>query len=141
MWKRFYLKPFEAFVGLFVIVNGILTLTPWGTGSAVKDNLWNLLGYGGIIIPIFQIVAGFAKVIGIAINRSNIEAFGLILVTSMFAIRAITLVSDGNISPGDVNSEVIAIGIVVSNLIRLTQVTNSHKYVVTEEGIAELPKP
>lgn len=132
MWKRFYLKPFEAFVGLFVIVNGALTLMPGGTGSAVKDNLWNLLGFGGMLVPMAQIAAGVLKIIGIAINKSNLEAAGLVMVTSIFAIRAITLVSDGVVTAADVNNEVIAIGIIVSNIIRLSQVLNGHRYLVAE---------
>ena len=139
MWKRFYLKPFEAFVGLYVIVNGVLTIAPWGTGSSVKDNLWNILGVSGILIPIFQMVAGALKILGLAINKSNIEAAGLIMVTSMFMIRAITLLADGDVTPGDINAEVICMGIVVSNLIRLSQVLNGHKYIVTELEVMKRP--
>jgi hypothetical protein len=136
MWKRFYFKPFEAFIGLFVIVNGWLTLFPMAEGgSVVKDNLWNLMGYGGIAIPIFQIVAGVLKITGIALNRANIEAAGLILVTAMFFIRAIGLVADGEVSNSDLNNLVIAFGIIVSNIIRISQVSNHHGYIVTETRI------
>lgn len=135
MWRRFYLKPFEAFVGLFVIINGVLTLTPWGTGSAVKDNLWNLLGVPGIAIPVFEIVAGLAKLIGIAWNKANIEAAGLIMVATIFFIRAIVLISDGDISPGDINSEVIALGIIISNIVRLTQITSGKHIVIADRRV------
>jgi hypothetical protein len=136
MWKRFYFKPFEGFIGLFVIVNGWLTLFPVAEGgSAVKDNLWNLMGYGGIAIPIFQIVAGLLKVVGIAINKANLEAAGLILVTAMFGIRAISLVSDGDVTNSDINNLVIAVGIMASNIIRITQVSNNHGFIITERKI------
>ncbi len=130
--KRFYLKPFEAFIGLFVIVNGILTLMPGGTGSSVKENLWNLLGVGGMILPYFQIAAGSFKIVGIAIGKSNIEAAGLVMVTCMFIIRAIMLVADGDISAADINNEVIAMGIIVSNVIRFIQIINGKKYMLAE---------
>ncbi len=134
MWKRFYFKPFEAFVGIFVIINGLLTIHPIAEGgSIVKDNLWNLMGYTGIAIPIFQVFAGLLKTIGIAINKSNIEAAGLIMVGSIFLIRMIGLVADGDITNSDVNNLTIAVGVVVCNIIRLSQVLNHHKYVVTEE--------
>jgi hypothetical protein len=132
MWKRLYLKPFEAFVGLFVIVNGLLTISPIGTGSSVKDNLWNLLGYTGIVVPIFQIVAGIAKIIGLAFSKSNLECSGLIMVTTIFFIRAISLSMDAQITSADINSLTICVGIIVSNTIRILQITNSHKYVITE---------
>ena len=129
MWMRFYLKPFEAFVGVFVIVNGILTLFP---GSVVGTNLWNLLGSVGIVIPVLQIIAGAMKITGIALNRSNIEASGLIIVSCLFAVRAITLCLDGDITLADINNVTIAVGIIVSNFVRLTQVLNGHKYIVAE---------
>lgn len=101
-------------------------------GSIVKDNLWNLVGVGGIAFPIFQILAGLSKIVGIARNKSNIEAFGLIMVASLFMIRAITLVTDGDVTLSDINNVTIAIGIIVSNLVRLSQLLNGHKYLVTE---------
>lgn len=141
MWKRFYLKPFEAFVGVFVIVNGLLTLFPVAEGgSVVKDNLWNIMGVPGLIIPWFQIAAGALKITGIAIQKSNLEAAGLIMVTAMFMIRGIGLTADGVITNSDINNIVIATGIVVSNIVRLSQVLNNHRYIVTEENISAIFK-
>ncbi len=136
MWRRFYLKPFEAFVGIFVIVNGILTMFP---GSVVRDNLWNLIGIVGPAVPIFQIIAGTFKIAGIALNKSNIEASGLIMVSSLFLIRALALGADGDITLSDMNNITIAIGIITSNLIRLSQLLNGHKYLVTELSNAKRP--
>jgi hypothetical protein len=103
----------------------------------VKENLWALLGFGGLVIPFTQIFAGLAKIIGIAIGKSNIEAAGLIMVASLFCIRGVMLLIDGDISAADINNEVIAIGIIVSNLIRLTQIICGKKYLIAQLGLPE----
>jgi hypothetical protein len=140
MWRRFWFKPFEAFVGIFVIINGLLTMFPIAEGgSAVKDNLWNLLGYTGIAIPFFQLLAGTLKIVGIALSKANLEASGLIMVGSIFLIRGLSLVTDGDITNSDINNVVIAVGIVICNIIRLSQVTNNHKYIVNEQILTQRP--
>ena len=103
----------------------------------MKENLWALLGFGGMLIPIAQIFAGFAKIIGIALAKSNIEAAGLIMVASLFSIRAVMLIIDGDIGAADINNEVIATGIIVSNVIRLMQIVNGRKFLLAGLCVAE----
>lgn len=121
MWKRLLAIPYESCIGIFVIINGVLTLFP----SAVKESLWNLVGYPGLVVPFMQIAAGGIKLTGIAKNKSNIEACGLIMVMSMFLIRAISLLADGNITLSDINSCSIAVLIAISNTVRLIQIVKN----------------
>jgi len=112
-------RAFESGVGIFVIVNGILTFLPQ---SAVRQGLENIVGFGSFVVPALQILAGSLKLSGIASNMGNVEAAGLILVGSMFAVRIFMLCSDGIITAQDINSITIAILIIACNIIRLKQI-------------------
>jgi len=113
-------------IGIYVIFNGIITFSP---DSVARNALWNIVGSSSIIIPIWQILSGLSKLVGVAINKANIEAFGLISVSSMFIIRAIALLSDNDITLQDINSVAICTLIVASNIIRLSQILFDFKFV------------
>ena len=129
MWKRIYLSAFEASVGVFVIINGLLTLSP---DSAIKQSLWNIMGFSSVIIPWSQVIAGTMKLIGILYGKSNLEVAGLISVAAMFTIRAIGLVADGEVSLTDLNSLTICAGIIASNLIRIAQIITNVQIVAVK---------
>lgn len=134
MWRRFYVKPFEAGVGVYVIINGVLTMF---SNSIVRDELWNLLGVAGFLIPVFQILAGSAKLVGMAINKANWEAAGLIMVAAMFFIRALLwgagLFTNGPETLAEINSLTVALLIVAANIVRLTQIFNGYVTVYAQK--------
>jgi hypothetical protein len=119
MWKRLYVKTFESGVGVYVIANAILTFFP---GSSVREGLFVLVGYPGAAVPVFQIFAGLLKLTGLIAGKANLEASGLVMVGSIFIIRAITLMTDGAITLSDINSVIIAVLIVICNSIRVIQI-------------------
>ncbi len=106
-------------MGLFVIVNGILTFSP---DSAVRENIENVIGYGSFVVPTAQILAGAIKLAGIGANKGNLEASGLIMVAMMFFIRIFMLCADGDISLQDINSITIAVLIIFCNIIRIRKI-------------------
>jgi hypothetical protein len=123
-WARLYFKPFEVAIGVYVILNGIMTFSG---ESAAKESLWNIIGTPSVLIPIWQIISGIAKILGIAINKANLEVFGLISVASMFLIRAIALVADGDITLQDVNAVSISMLIIICNATRISQILLDYK--------------
>ena len=112
-------RAFETGVGIFVIVNGILTFLPQ---SSVRQGLENVVGYGSVAVPVLQILSGSFKLFGIGANKGNVEAAGLIMVGSMFAVRIFMLCSDGIITAQDINSITIAVLIIACNIVRLSQI-------------------
>ncbi len=129
--ERYLVRPFESAVGLFVIMNGILTFTP---ESVVRQNLENIIGYGSIAVPMVQILAGLLKIFGIGANMGNLEAAGLLTVASMFSIRIFMLVADGDITVQDINSITIALLIILCNTVRVGQILRNVKTLSYREG-------
>ena len=116
---RLLARTVEAGVGVFVIVNGILTFSP---ESSVRANIENVIGYGSFVVPTAQILSGGLKLFGIAANKGNCEAAGLIMVAMMFFIRIFMLCADGEVSLQDWNSITIAVLIIFCNIIRLRKI-------------------
>lgn len=122
--RNYYLYPFEAGIGVFVILNALLTFFP---DSAVAVNLWNYVGPLYVLLVAVQAFAGVIKLIGLGFSKANLEAAGLIIVSGMFLIRALTLITDGDITLTDINSVFYSSIIIVCNLVRLNQILRNQK--------------
>jgi hypothetical protein len=125
--KNFLVKPFEASVGIFVIMNAILTFFP---ESTVIQILTYQFGTAAFILPVFQIFAGLFKLVGIYLGKANIEAVGLIMVSTLFAARIATLLSDWDVDLVDINSITIGSLIITANSIKLHQLFKNMEIVV-----------
>jgi hypothetical protein len=118
-FRRIADRPYVTFIGIFVIVNGILTFFP---SSAVIQILNYHFGALSFIVPIFQILAGGLKVFGAGLGKGNLEVGGMLMVSALFLIRALALVSDGDVSLQDINSITIAFCLIMANMFRIRQV-------------------
>lgn len=118
-WRRIYANPFETNVALFCILNAMLTFSP---KSAVLAGLWNLLGVTAPLLPTIQIIAGALVVIGISAALSNLEAAGLIMISSIFFVRGLILTTDGNVNLSDVNNVIIALLVIAASCKRINQI-------------------
>lgn len=121
----YYVIPFETAFGLFAVINGMLTLN---IDSSVLQNLYSLVGFGAFIFPISQIVAGMLILSGIGTQKGNIECGGIILAISMFAVRVVSLLTDGDITLTDLNSTAIFVLLLFAGLIRI-----NHIWIVSRE--------
>jgi hypothetical protein len=90
-FRRQIAEPFEAAFGLVCIWNGIAAMLGWGMPADVfRATLGNELANTFSIIYFF---AGLGLYFGIGLNRINIEAVGLIMVSMSLLIRCMVLLS------------------------------------------------
>lgn len=115
----FYVIPFEAAFAIYAIMNAFFTLN---VESVVLQNLYSLVGLWAFIAPVLQMVGGTVIIMGIAKRMANIEAAGLCLVTSLFAIRSIALCLDGEVTLNDLNSLAISSLLILAGITRLNHI-------------------
>ena len=118
-FKVFSYMPFEGAVALYIIINAILTLN---IQSAVLQNLYSIVGWSALATPFLQMISGAMVIYGARQARANIEACGLIIASTIFLIRAIALLTDGEVTLTDINSTVISVLILVASIVRITHI-------------------
>src|SRR5437762_3404784 len=104
-WPAFKYYPFQTATALYVIANGILS---FHANSIIFDNLWNLIGGYSTVALVAQILAGILIIYGMGFMKSNIEAAGLVWTGSVFIMRAISLLTDNDITLSDVHASIMA---------------------------------
>ena len=128
LWKLLKVRPWDICCAIYIICNGILTIN---VNSIVYDKLYHLLGFTGMLAPVIQILAGLCVIIGGIKNKSNIESFGLIVASSLFLVRAIILVTDGDVTLSDINVVIISILITLASTLRINQMLQDYTIKVT----------
>lgn len=108
--------PFETGVAAYTIINALLTFSP---DSAVLSNLWQLIGGYSLIAVCYQLFAAVSILYGMVSKKLNVEIMGLIMLCSVFAIRAVALLTDQDITISDLNSSTLAGVLIVSSATRI----------------------
>lgn len=115
-FKRLYIIPFQAGFSVYIALNGIISSH---SDSAVFANLMNLFGWYASLLLGLQIFSGINMLVGAGLDNKNIESFGLVLASILFLLRAFVLVTDGDITPADINATLISIIISFAAIARL----------------------
>lgn len=115
----FYVIPFEVGFGIYLILNGLLTLS---AQSTVLSNLLIIMGTSAFILPVIQVLSGIFTIIGIGSRRANLEAGGLILSMAVLMIRAIAIFHDGPPHLDDMNALVIITLLIYAATTRLNHI-------------------
>ncbi len=119
--KCFIRYPFETGVAVYSICNALLTFSP---NSAVLSNLWQLIGGYSLIAVCYQIFSSVSILYGMACRRINVEIMGLIMLCSVFAIRAVALLADMDVTISDLNTTLLAIILIAASATRVYTLIN-----------------
>lgn len=121
-FKNFLRYPFEAGVAFYTIINALLTFSP---ESAVLSNLWQLLGGYSLIAVCYQLFAATSVLYGLLSNRINVEIMGLVMLCSVFTIRAIALLTDMDVTISDLNSTALAVTLIGCSAVKILTLIKS----------------
>jgi hypothetical protein len=120
MLKRLICSPFQAGIGIYIILNALLTFNP---NSAVLMNLWQIIGGYSLAAVCFQILAGSFILAGMVTEKINIEAAGLVMACSTLSIRAFALLSDKEFTLSDINTTCLVALMIVASTTRIITMT------------------
>jgi hypothetical protein len=98
------------------MVNALLSLHK---DAAIFDGFWNLIGGYSYVAIGLQLLSSVFIFLGLGNNNKKLESAGLAWCSTVFALRAITFLTTGDITPSSLNAAIIAVCIIISSAIRI----------------------
>ncbi len=115
---RYYFKPFETTIAVYVIFHAILSCF-WPTTPST-ESMWLILGALTPYVIYSQAVSGTLKLVGIALAKVNLEVAGLIMILATFLIRAISMIATAGLnSTINIQSFGICLVVIVGNSLKI----------------------
>lgn len=132
MWTHIRIIPFETAISLFCVVSGVFGLFAWGLNndqfiSALGIKIANAFNVG-------YIVAGLGMFLGLAINRKDLETFGLTCVVISLLVRSSAIAWKVGINPVVITSYVFNAILIGACITRAWMI---YKYKVIVQQIVE----
>lgn len=81
-----------------------------------------------LVVNVIYLLAGFGIFLGLGLRRGDIEAFGLIILTTTLIIRTLMLGFLFGIDPVVINAYVLNLVFVASCIVRIKIILNNNKF-------------
>lgn len=130
-FRRQSVVPFQVGLSVICVYSGIAGFLRFGMVNGIFNQV-----LGPLFANIFHatyLVSGVAIFFGIGLNRRNIEAFGVIILTMTLVVRSIVIHSHAGFSPDVVNNYAFAACFIASCGVRLWSLVTRQTLVETKE--------
>lgn len=132
MWINIRIIPFETSISLFCIISGVFGLLSWGLNN---DQFISALGVRiATGFNIGYIVAGVGTFLGLALNRKDLETFGLTCIVTSLLVRSAAIGWKVGINPIVVTSYAFNAILIGASITRAYMI---HKYKVIVQQLIE----
>lgn len=120
------LHAFETMFGFFCIYGGATGMLKFGIVNTAYSHAFSETFL--LVVNIIYLLAGFGISFGIGLRRGDVEAFGLIILTTTLIIRTLMLGFLFGIDPVVINAYVLNLIFAASCIVRIKIILDNNKF-------------
>lgn len=138
--KKFFhnqaIAPFETVFGFFCAYSGLAGLFKFGIILTAYSQA--ISGKFLIFSNTIYLISGLGIFIGLGVRRGDMEAFGLILLTTVLIVRTLIFGFVFGFNPIIINSYILNAAFVFSSIVRFKTIARNNKFIKSHGEDAKL---